>query len=592
MANAVSAMKIFPSEHDTVRAFLESLAAKFDGFFRHYPRLEVAVGEYAFSCADQVVYTDETTVKSLPFFFHKDGTEILYFYRGLDRNEIRGFLELLKTVSQKPGGDNDIVAALWESDFPNVQYYAPDEFLESQILAEKREERGAEDLPELPSDLSHESVEVRIDRTKFAEGRIELKPADRERLAGDDAVTGDGDTDELGGLPVPAGQAPAASPDASSGILALPVPGREGLTEADLKDLDAIVRANRLLQPEEEFINLMAEIVFLESDPQICASSLAVLADFHFDQIRSGRFDIARAVIDKTGELRVHLGTELSPKAFLIEGTLKKLSGPKAVEAAEAALGSDAPVDWPALLEFFRILGRQTLPAVAAMFEKRPDPEVRRMLLGFIREQGASDPAALAGLANDTRPALSLELARLLAALPEEKGIPPLSAFLMFKSRDLRLEAIHVLGGLRGEKANRILRGFLNDPDEDLRIQAAMKLDPAEERSRMAQLIHDASAPEFRRKSLKEKQALLAFLGRTRSEEALGFLTGVLAGRRWWPSARATEMKLAAVAGLESMGDVRAADALESGTRGHGRRVRQACGEALARLTAGGAAGG
>ncbi|MCU0244917.1 MAG: hypothetical protein MUE80_09465, partial [Acidobacteria bacterium] len=65
------------------------------------------------------------------------------------------------------------MAALWESDFSNIQYYAPDEFIESQILAEKREDRGAEDLPELPSDLSHESVEVRIDRTKFAEGRIE-----------------------------------------------------------------------------------------------------------------------------------------------------------------------------------------------------------------------------------------------------------------------------------------------------------------------------------------------------------------------------------------------------------------------------------
>jgi hypothetical protein len=119
-----------------------------------------------------------------------------------------------------------------------------------------------------------------------------------------------------------------------------------------------------------------------------------------------------------------------------------------------------------------------------------------------------------------------------------------------------------------------------------------MKLDPAEERSRMAQLIQDASAPEFRRKSLKEKQALLSFLGRTRSDEALGFLTAILAGKSWWPSARAREMKLAAVAGLESMGGARAAEALEAGTRGRGRRVRQACGEALARLPAAGAAGG
>jgi HEAT repeat protein len=170
--------------------------------------------------------------------------------------------------------------------------------------------------------------------------------------------------------------------------------------------------------------------------------------------------------------------------------------------------------------------------------------------------------------------------------MPGQKGVLHLSAFLMFKNRDIKLEVIHALGRMGNEMADRILMGFLNDPDEDLRIQAAMKLNPTEEKSRIVHIIHEASAPAFRKKSLKEKQAILSFLGRTRSEEALGFLAGTLEKTTFLPSARNQEMRLAAVAGLESMGTAEAAAALETGTRARGKKVREACAEALVRTHA------
>jgi HEAT repeat protein len=588
MANAVSAMKIFPSDHDTVKGFVSSLTAKFDDFFKRYPKLEVSVQEYSFSCTNRVVYTDETTIKSLPFFFFKDGTEVLYFYRGLDRRELVEFMELIRAVAQKPGGDNDIVAAMWESDFSNIQYYAPDEFLENQILAEKREGQGGENLPELPSDLAHETVEVKADRAKLAEGRIELRPVDRERLArdSDDQELAIGQPDA--GLPVLPGEAPPAAPGESAGEQVSQVPKNANLTENDIQELEALVRANRVLWPEEEFINLTAEIIFLEEEPAICAASLDVLCEFHFDQIRAGQFPVASAVINKVRELKSYVGTGSPDKVSLIAAALKKLTGPKTLEAVDGALSANVLIVWPALLSFFKMLGSPTLPTAAGLFEKQTDPDIRAQVLEFIRDMGGQDPGLIVSLANDARPALTLEIIALLAAMPEEKGIPHMSAFLMFKSREIKLETIHVLGGLRNEKANRILHGFLNDPDEDLRIQAAMKLNPVEEKSRIVQLIHEAAAPEFRKKSLKEKQAILSFLGRTRSAEALTFLTSVLEKTTLFPSVKNLEMRLAAVAGLESMGTAEASAALEAGARSRGKKVREACAEALARVLAAG----
>jgi HEAT repeat protein len=582
MANTVSAMKLFPSDHSTVKTFVETLSAKFDEFFKTYARLEVGVEEYSFTCAGQVVYTDEMTIKSLPFFFFKDGTQILYFYRGLDRQELFDFLELIKIVSQKPGDDNDIVAALWESDFSNIQYYAPDEFIENQILAEKREIQADKDLPELPSDLAHETLEVKVDLAKFSQGRIELKPEDTEKFQWRPGA----DPDDVAPAPVEAGEetALAASPEDSTGLAPSPAAaGEPNLTDAEVRELDQMVHANRVLWPEEEFVNLTTEVVFLEADLAICASSLDVLFEFHLDQLSQGHFPVATMIIGKVRGLQSHLAADADEKSQLLEACLKKLLGPKSLEAVTSLLGTAGAVDWTALLSFFRLLGPMTLPTTAGLYEAQRDPDARAQILAFIEEMGAQDPGLIVRLANDSRPTLTLEIIRILIGFPEDKGIVHLSAFLMFKNRDLKLEVIHALGDRKDEMSNKILMGFLNDPDEELRIQSAMKLNPTEEKSRIVHIIREASEPGFRKKSLKEKQAILSFLGRTRSAEALAFLTACLGRTTLFPSSKNLEMRLAAVAGLESMGTGEAEATLEKGTRMRGRKVREACAEALAR---------
>jgi len=587
LANAVSAMKIFPSDHATVRNFVDALMAKFDDFFETYQRLEAGVEEFSFTCAGQVVYTDETPLKSLPFFFFKDGTQILYFYRGLDREEMVEFLELIKTVAQRPGGDNDIVAAMWESELANIQYFAPDEFLENQILADRKSQQVDENLPELPSDLAQETLEVKVDLAKFSQGKIEIKPEDRAKFHWTPGI--DAPPVEDSAVPRPAGPQPVTSPDESSGQDRSPAAAADpNFTDTEVRELETMVRANRVLWPEEEFIGLTAEIVFLEDDLKICVSGLDVLADFVLDQIRQGQFPVAVAALRKIRELQSFLGTASPQKTDLIEACFKKLTGPKALRAVETHLAENARTEWPGLLSFFKELGPVTLPTAAGLYEFQADPAVRDRILSFIEEMAGGDPNLIISLAHDSRPSLSMRIISTLVRMPGGKGVPSLLKFVMFKNREIKLEVIHALGDMRNEMANRILMGFLNDPDEDLRIQAAMKLDPSEEKSRIEHIIHEAGAPGFRQKSLKEKQAILSFLGRTRSSDALAFLEGALTRTKLWPSTRNLEMRLAAVQGLESMATPQAVSVLESAARLRGKRIRQAAEEALARIRSGG----
>ncbi|MHB8095736.1 MAG: hypothetical protein ACYDH0_12450, partial [Candidatus Aminicenantales bacterium] len=187
-ANTVSSMKIFPSEHASVRRFVDDLTAKAKAFLETYQKLEIGIEEYGFTYMGKMVYRDEMSIKSLPFFFFKDGMQGLFFYQGLDRDEIAEFLDIIRKESRKPQDEGDIVTALWEKDLANIQYFAPDEYLETKILEgeEETSDRGA--IPILPAELASRVIHFDVDKTKMTSGKIELAPEDKEGSAEDGPV--------------------------------------------------------------------------------------------------------------------------------------------------------------------------------------------------------------------------------------------------------------------------------------------------------------------------------------------------------------------------------------------------------------------
>jgi hypothetical protein len=581
LANTVSAMKIFPNEHATVRNFVDQLSQKFTAFLTAYDKLQVGIEEYSFTYGGKPVFTDEVAIKSLPFSFFKDGLQILFFYRGLDRQEVQEFLELIKSEAQKTAEDSDIVVALWERDFPNIQYYAPDEFLENRILGEARDSRALQDMPDLPEDLAGETIEVRVDTSKFTEGRVDLDPDDRGEVEKAAARP-----DQEDGPPAPAataaGQAEEADPS-DRGRISPAAAMDPTLTESELNALETMVRANRTISPEEEYINLMVEIIYLDENTANCQASLNTLLEYHFEQLQHGHFHVAVLIIQKIHELGRHLAGNAA-KADLLAEFLRGTISPKTVEAVKTLLAKKKAMDWESLLGFFELLGPSSLGLAADLFEIAPDGEARHKVVAFIEKTGGRNPGLVAALADNARPALAREILGILSRVPDNRGIPHLSAFVNFQNKDIKFETVRVLGRARDEMANRILAGFLNDPDEEIRIQAAMTLDPAQGGARVQQILREASSREFQSKSLKEKEALLAFLGRARSTEALEFLRRTLKRAPLFGSKRLLELRLAAVAGLESMATEEAMDALQKGAIGRTRKVREACAAALVRM--------
>jgi len=587
LANTVSAMKIFPVEHATVRNFVDLLTEKFTAYLGAYNRLQVGVEEFSFTCSGEPVYTDEIAIKSLPFFFYKDGLQILCFYQGLDRAEIMDLLELIRDEATKSAEDSDIVVALWERDFANVQYYAPDEFLENRILSESQ--AAFQGMPDLPDELAHERIEVRVETSKFSQGRIELDGEDRGQVEMAAARANDG-----AGSEVPEDAAKPAEPEtpADERGQASPAAAMDPtLTGPELLALEGMVRANRTISPEDEYVNLMVKILYLEEKPAAIRATLDTLLEYHFDQLQRGHFHVALHVIRRVHELERQLAGQ-DDKTAALEGFLKSTISPKTTEAVKTLLAKKKGLDWESLLAFFELLGPSSLGLAADLFDIAPDGEARHRIVAFIEKTGGASPGVVASLADSGRPELAREIVGILSRLPGRRGIPHLSALVNFPSKDIKAEVIQVLSRTRDEIGNRILSGFLNDPDEEIRIQATLSLDPAQGGARVQQVLREASGREFQGKSPKEKEALLTFLGRTRSEEALAFLRRALLRAPLFGPKRRLELRLAAAAGLAAMGTEGAREALQKGVLARTKKVREACRAALERLPSAGGSGG
>lgn len=586
LANTISALKIFPPDHASAIHFRQDFISKLKTFLDNYQRLELSISEFGFYYQDKLVYQDEISSKSLPFFFFKDGLRLLAFYQGMDDEEISDFLDIIRTESAKPTDESDVVNALWLKDFPNLQYYAPEEFIESRILEERTESLSKRGLQVIPQELAGKVVDIKVDRQQLFSGRLELRPEEKQAI---NAFV----DEEVPELPENwqqnfAFEAEGAESGTGTGQadqpanLAVKLPVSLQLTEEELSQLNRLLERNRKLSPEEEFINLMLEIMALEDNEKQFETNLNILEDFYLENIKSGHFNIPIILNRKIKELRTLLASSPDDRPSQLDAFLARTADLKILDEIRKLVDNKVQLNYEALYEYLVQFEEAAVPFLAEMYEKVENQAFRNLVRGFFQEKMATDPGLVASQLDEQKPQLTSVLIDLMEEQPAKKIIPYFTSFLAMSSRELKLKAVEALASFNDELANKILMAFMNDKDQEVRLKATTNLKFLGDTSRLGQLMAEVFTPKFRARSLEEKKALFEFLGRTKSEEAFKFLKKIFLKKSWRRST--TELKICAVAGLEKMGSKEAIDLLRRGEHFFNRQVREASAEALVRL--------
>lgn len=549
LGNAVSAARLFPSEHPTVGNFISDLYQRLTEYLDKYGELELGIEEQAFTFGGTVVFHDPNPARSLPFFFFKDGMKGLGFCRGLQRGELEGFVEAVRSVSSLPPEEGDIVNALWEKDFPNVRYHAPDDFLETKIGVGRPPLRPEVDIPSLNK------------------GRVELSSEDLDEIR-KNALSLKEQKESEGVLADPAIQEDIKSILASA-------------DDRETMEIEALLSANRQLSHKDEYLSLVLELIYMEDRPEQFPAIADMLEQYHQQALQERDFRRAAKMLESLIEIKQVYAQQNRVKSELIDSIIALLSRKSALVELRDSLDLGSIADSEGFLEYLRLFGPRSAELLADVYEHVASHNWRRRALDILKEIGKTDLHELIGLVQESRPALSQEIIGLLSGSQDKPIITFLANIVSYRNTSVKLAAIRALGRIQDQAANKVLLGFLADQNEEVRVCALDNMKKVFDRQVLSHIFEAISGKSFSGNSEREKKALFGTLGRSDSEEACAFLREILTRVPFLPKPKHTERCLYSISALEQMKLPASRDALMEGAKRRHRRIRSACLKAL-----------
>jgi len=528
LGRAVSATKIFPAGHESIAQLRIGAFARLQKFLDAHAELELDVRQDTFLFLDEIVRQEEHLLRGLPFFFHKDGMQKLAFLRGLTSEEFSAFLDLVRDISFLPMEKADIVDALWQRDFEHIRFLAPDEFIEAKIAGSQ--------------DLAHE-FEIR--REALYTGVLEFTAEDAEEIFRRSMALGR--------------QAPGKSDEGGDLI--------DPLTENDAHVLEAVIAAERRETVENEFPEMIFEILNLEDRPEEFAQILSSLEPHFYDLARKLDFAMSVLFLGKLDGLAGVDPDSAEWKKRKIEQFYDRVRSRFPMDKIrERALEKGIP-NARTFFEYLKFVGPAALSLTAGLYEHIRDLEFRVEARAYLEDMGRRDPRALSEAADPDKPEFTKAVIAQFGQGRDAATIPLLGTFITTGRKDVKLEAVRVLGIFPEAEAQERLAALLQDPDEELRI-AALKSIAVEVGGTVARRLREiASEPDIRRKTFKEKEAVFRALARSRSDEVCDLFHGLIKRSSLWGRAKTLETRICAVRALATMATPAALVALKTQVR-------------------------
>jgi len=493
-------------DHPSIGQFIDNLQQKFNDYFKLSPTLDLEVTETAFFLEGNKIYEETQLNRSLPFLFYKDGITRLSFHEGLTREEIIQFFQLLLEISTLPPEETDIVVFLWEMDFSHIDYFAPDDFLETKIGQET------------------EIAPYEINPADFTQGVIQLTPEDQATLLhyGRQAkINQDRD--------------PSLSPLLEDKLL-LPSLRKLELQREEEERLEFILQKHRELSEEEETIHLLVETIFMEEKIQPFTQVLHSLSLLIEDTLRQGKLAVAAHALDHLLQLKSEFQKTQPEKVLHIEKTLDSLQE-KFPPLLREQMDQKKPLDMESLFLLFEFIGPSSLNLLGYLADTYPDQNIHDLAHSYIQKIGAQNISLLLTIADDRREKITLTIMQTIAQTDDAHRLTYLARFLRSHNPHLQKEAIKLISAIKDPKAAKLLLPLLNDPQAEIRKEVARAICRLNQPSVAEEILGKVKDKSFFERTPTEKKALLSYLFHLPEDKASEFLKSFLKKPWWWSPA-------------------------------------------------------
>jgi len=399
---------MYPESHATCQHSLQTVKSRIDAFIENYGDLRFEVTKDRLLFQSETVQQDDPKTEELAFPLFRDGIQWLEFKQGLELFEISGFFKIYNDYKNlKEEAEGDLVTALWEMDFPHLQYEAMDVLWKAETL------------------------------TDFST----FKVTDRETP--DAAIQEQADDDQRDGADT------AETPDAGIGM-ALSTMDRTiwQLTPEESQILSQMVAQEERQSGTQDVLDVLEIILRTQNQPEDYSVILEFIKEEFKSALAQGNFQIALDFLESLKKTYQSCKTEKPWARPLLDRFFINISGTQVLGGLKQVLPTFDKQHADRIKVFRRLLLRfppSAITALAPLLLEKLSMPVERQLMEVIGSLALKDIHPLEQLLDRPEETLVKKLVFILGHIKGEKTDQILLEMTHHESGRVRLEALKAL---------------------------------------------------------------------------------------------------------------------------------------------------
>ena len=530
-ARAVRAHQLYLHNNPTYLRALEVTKASFAPIWQHVDELVFEVADTALTWEGRsVMHEADKTTDALPWVLYKDGIRELRLLKGVEDQELVGFIDVITRVRKAGNDEDDLLTLLWEKEFACIRYRYVDVLTDGD-----------------PIDVSDEAKDHKlVDPSQVQE------PPKEELL--------------------PAGV--VSLDDFNTTLYFLEEREIEYLRSAIGKEYAADLRSN--------VVAILLDTYEQQVDPNIRDEICGVLDGLLVNLLTAGALGTVALLLREVA-VAADRGRDVTPpqKERLLQ-LADRLSEPEALsqllQSIEERVEGTGQQELNDLFEQLRV---RALGTIFQWLGRTQQARMRAQLETAAARLAAANTAELVRLIGAPEKDIALEAMRRAGALRTAAAVPGLGRMMQQPDADTRLVAVQALAEIGSPGSLQLLERTLEDPSRDVRVASARAFAARNHKPALNKLEAMIKDRRVEGADLTEKMAVFEAYGAMCGEPGVALLDGILNGKGLFGKRGDPELRACAAMALGKVGAAAAQRALEKAANDKEVLVRNAVNRGL-----------
>ncbi len=443
LAGAIKHHTLYPEDHSIARQHIGKIHETFSLFFKNHKTLHIDIGKNALLYDGDVVFQGKPDENDIAFLLGRDGVEWMEFSRDIEQWEIQALLRIINNNRRSYAeNDGNISNALWEMDFPHIEY--------------KPLDLMAMDLPflDLASFRVAPAGSGTVAEEYTAEPAADTTAEGKSYREADDFDTVEEENEETG--------------------IALTTPGNAlwSLSILEEHQLKTMVEQEENREHTESTIGILFILLLTQNDRQEAAETLAFLQDRFLYCLQHRQITYALQIILTLTKIEAAERKRRQWICPLILDLISTVSRPESLRDLESFFStpekSVPESEFKPLWTLLRLLPPDTLKTLAPLSHTIDLQYFGASFLGLFEHFAAIDSPSLAAVIPETHKDICLGLFPFILKVRTNQAIPILTAMALHSSPQVRGKAFSLLVEWDEVDPGKLFP-LINDPDETIR---------------------------------------------------------------------------------------------------------------------------